>query len=83
MPRAYLPADARCKQLVRLVARHPGSTTGDLAHLADLGYDSAKAYLRRLVREQRIECELEDPAVTRSMRRFYPLGWMESQRKAA
>jgi hypothetical protein len=83
MARTYLSADARCKQLQRLVERNPGQTTGVLAQLADLAYESAKAYLRRLVREQRVEASLEDPSMPRSQRRFYPLGWMESQRKAA
>ena len=83
MPRAYLPADARCRQLVRLIERTPGQTTGELARQADLGYQSAKAYLRRLVRENRIEASLEDPAMPRSQRRFYPVGWMASQRRAA
>lgn len=83
MPRAYLSADARCKQLERLIGRNPGATAGMLCQLAGLAYVSAKAYLRRLVRESRVEVELEDPALPRSQRRYFPVGWMESQRKAA
>ena len=82
--RAYLPADARCKQLERLVRECPGERVGELAVRAGIAYDSAKAYLRRLVREGRVRAEREAPALPRgSTQRLYPAELPAAARKAA
>lgn len=74
MPRTYLSADARCRQLERLVHQNPGLDAGQLAGLAGLAHLSTKAYMRRLVREKRVRVERAEPASPRGcLQWFYPL----------
>ncbi len=81
--RTYLPADARCKQLERLVRDNPGLDVGALAAKAGIAFHSAHAYLRRLRREGRVVSTREDPEMSRgSTLRFYPPA-VTAQRKVA
>lgn len=77
MARAYLSAAVRCRQLERLVRHAPGSTIPELraAAMPPLSYQSVCSYMQRLVREQRVDVSLADPALgAKSEQRFYPRG---------
>lgn len=73
MARGYLPAAVRCKQLERLVNESPGITMGKLCARSGISYQSCCAYMRRLVREQRVAALIEDPAMgAKAKQVFYP-----------
>lgn len=73
MPRAYMAADARCRQLERLVRKYPGKTVDQLAEFASIGRRAARAYLLRLRREKSVVAVIEEPATPRgALQRFYP-----------
>lgn len=80
MPRAYIRAGTRLRQLERFVRAHhelhgTGATIVDLRELSGLSYQAVCAYMVRMVREQRVEVTLEDPALgAKSQQRFYPNG---------
>ena len=80
----YMPADARCRQLERLIGRNPGITVEELAIVASIAYTSACAYVTRLTREERIDVVLEQPASPRGCRKWlYPKGGTPQMQKAA
>lgn len=80
----YMPADARCRQLQRIVAKNPGITVEELALVASLHYASASAYVARLQREQRIDVVLDEPASPRGCRKWlYPKGGSPAEVKKA
>lgn len=85
MPRAYyMPADARCRQLQRLIEKNPGINVEELALVASIAYKSAAAYVTRLVRELRIDVVLDEPASPRGCRKWlYPKGAAPPVKKAA
>lgn len=84
MPRVHMSAEARCRQLERLVRQHPGSTVVQLADLSAMGHKAARAYLQRLRREKRVEALVEEPATPRgALRHFYPFGELPQQKAAA
>jgi hypothetical protein len=70
MRATYMPAEARCRQLARLIERNPGMTVEELAVVAGIAYPSARAYVRRLEREQRIDVVLDEPASSRGCRKW-------------
>ena len=73
MPRVYLPADARCRQIERIVRARPGVTGSELALELNMAPRSMRAYLRRLVREERVVVQVEAPSTPRGcLQRFYP-----------
>ena len=88
MPRAYLSAASRCRQLERLIRNHGDLTGGhttvaDLVRLSSLSYASVCAYVQRLQREQRIEVVIVDAAMGgKALQHLYALG-RAPRRKAA
>lgn len=67
----YMPKEARLRQLERLIRQRPGITLRELAELAVFGYTSSATYVRRLVKDGRIEVVLEEPATPGCTRRLY------------
>lgn len=80
MPRTYLSAASRCRQLERLVRTHCELTSGpttvsDLVRLSGLSYQSVCAYVTRLARERRVEVVLVDPVMgAKSLQHLYAPG---------
>lgn len=80
MPRAYIRAGTRLRQLERLIRVQfeltgAGITPYELVPLSGLAYQSVCAYVQRLVRERRVDVELIDVALGgKSQQRLYPLG---------
>ena len=73
MARVYLPADARCRQLERLVRRNPGITLELLGSVANLSYRATAAYVARLQREARLVVRFEEPVTPRgSTKSLFP-----------
>lgn len=71
----YLPADARCRQLERIVRKQPGITMEDLAAAASISYRAAVAYTVRLGREARLVVRFAEPATPRGSTKFlFPPG---------
>ncbi len=84
MTRVYISADARCRQLERLVRQSPGVTVEQLALGASISYFSTAAYVRRLEREGRIEVVLDEPRQSRGcMKWLFPPGGSPAEQKAA
>lgn len=80
----YMPAEARCRQLERLIGLTPGITVEELATIAGIAYQSACAYVVRLARELRIDVVLEEPAWPRGCRKWlYPKGASPTVEKKA
>lgn len=70
-----MPADARIRQLERMIRRQAGITLNDLALAAGLSYPAAAAYVRRLEREGAIRVEHEEPGTLRGCRKMlFPKG---------
>jgi hypothetical protein len=80
MRRIYMPADARTRQLERMIRRQAGMTLNELAHVAKLSYRAAAAYASRLEREGAIEIVIEEPGTMRGCRkRLYPKAQAEAE----
>lgn len=82
--RVHLSAEARCKQIERLVADEPGATISRIVERTGMAYTSVCAYTTRLVREHRIEAVSATPAKPgcRARQLFYPPGHASARQAA-
>lgn len=78
----YMPAEARCRQMVRLIEKYPGCTLEQLATMVRIGYRATAAYVARLTREERIDVIVEEPATPNGCRKWlYPKGAAPAQKR--